>query len=157
MGDSAGGGLALGYAMKISREEVKQPTQIILFSPWLDVSMSNPDVAKYADRDPILHVNSLKIAGKQYAGELDTAHYWVSPIYGDFSRIGKVALFAGTHEVMVADARKLSRMLAEQHIGCNYYEYPGLFHDWVLAPWLKETQQAIQQVVDLVGSSMAKG
>jgi len=39
MGDSAGGGLALGFAKKLRTNQLKLPKQLILFSPWLDVTM----------------------------------------------------------------------------------------------------------------------
>ena len=42
MGDSAGGGLAFGFTQQLRDENKKQPDQIIIFSPWLDVTMSNP-------------------------------------------------------------------------------------------------------------------
>jgi acetyl esterase/lipase len=152
MGDSAGGGLSLGYAMKISSEEVQQPSQIILFSPWLDVSMTNPEIDRYKTRDPVINVSGLKIAGERYAGDLSLFDYRVSPVYGDLRGVGKVSVFAGTHEVMVADARRLVSMLADKNMGCNYYEYAGMFHDWMLVPWLNESRQLVQQVTDILQS-----
>lgn len=152
MGDSAGGGLALGFALKISSKKVPPPAQIILFSPWLDVSMSNPDIGLYEKGDPVLNVNGLKIAGERYAGDMSLFDYRVSPVYGDFRGVGKVSVFAGTHEVMVADSRRLINNLAEQNRAYNYYEYAGMFHDWMLVPWLRESRQVVQQVADILQS-----
>lgn len=41
MGDSAGGGLALGLAEVLRDEGGPCPAELILISPWVDVSMSN--------------------------------------------------------------------------------------------------------------------
>jgi acetyl esterase/lipase len=146
MGDSSGGGLALGFAQKIKNQSIKQPDQIVLFSPWLDVSMTNPDMAEFDKLDKILSINGLKLAGKNYAGDLDIMDFRVSPIYGDFSGLARISLFVGTNEVFVADARKLKLLLADRRIDFNYHEYPGMFHDWVVVPNLPETKDVISRV-----------
>jgi acetyl esterase/lipase len=146
MGDSAGGGLALGFALKIKNEGIKQPEQVFLFSPWLDASMGNPDIASIEKRDKILSVNGLRIAARNYAGELDATDYRVSPIHGDFLNLGKISIFIGTNEVFIADARKCKKLLEEKSINFNYYEYPGMFHDWVIVSNLKESKDVISKI-----------
>jgi acetyl esterase/lipase len=146
MGDSAGGGLALGFAQKIRDEGLKQPEQIILFSPWLDVSMANSDIAKYEILDKILSVKGLKIAGQNYAGDLDITDYRVSPINGDFTDLGRISIFIGTNEVLIADARRFKNLLENKNIDFDYFEYPGMFHDWVVVPVLKETKDVILKI-----------
>ncbi len=150
MGDSAGGGLALGFAQKIGNEEQKKPEQIILFSPWLDVSMANPEIAKFDKCDKILSINGLKIAGKNFAGELDVKDFRVSPIYGDFSNLGKISIFIGTNDVLIADARKFKLLLQNQNIDFNYFEYPGLFHDWVVVKKIRETIDVLDKIKDIL-------
>jgi acetyl esterase/lipase len=149
MGDSAGGGLALGYAQKIRNEDIKQPEQIILFSPWLDVSMTNPEMAKYDKLDKILSINGLKIAGKNYSGEMNITDFRVSPIYGNFTNLGRISIFIGTNEVFIADARKFKQLLEAQNIDFNYFEYSGMFHDWVVVTNLKETKDVLIKIKDL--------
>jgi acetyl esterase/lipase len=149
MGDSAGGGLALGFAQKIRNEKLKQPEQIILFSPWLDVSMANLEIAKFDKFDKILSIKGLKIAGKNYAGELDMTDYRVSPIYGNFTNLGKISIFTGTNDVLCADARKLKQLLESQNINLNYFEYPELFHDWVVLTSLRETKDVLSRINEL--------
>lgn len=146
MGDSSGGGLALGFAQKIKNESVKQPEKILLFSPWLDVSMSNPDIAKFEQRDKILNLTGLKIAGENYADDLGITDFRVSPMYGDFSNLGEISIFIGTNDILIADARKLKQMLEEQQIDYKYFEYPKMFHDWVVVSNLEETNEVIRKV-----------
>lgn len=54
MGDSAGGGLALGLGHALNYEAkpytLLQPKRIILLSPWLDVTMSHPEIKDYEKR-----------------------------------------------------------------------------------------------------------
>lgn len=152
MGDSAGGGLALGYAQKVRNDNIRQPDQIILISPWLDVSMTNPEIPGVEKSDKILSIAGLKIAGKKYAGNLKVTDYRVSPLYGEFSGLGKISVFIGTNELFIADARKLKKFMDERNIEFTYHEYPGMFHDWVIFPDLKETKDVIQKITLLLHS-----
>jgi acetyl esterase/lipase len=146
MGDSAGGGIALGFAQKIKNEEVKQPVEIILFSPWLDVSMSNPDLIKFEKDDKILNVNALKMAGQNYAGSLEVSDYRVSPLFGHFNDLPRVTIFTGTKDLLITDARRCIQLCEEEGIPFNYFEYRDMFHDWVIIPWLKESQDVMDKV-----------
>jgi acetyl esterase/lipase len=150
MGDSAGGGLALGFAQKIKNERVKQPAKIILFSPWLDASMTNPEIASYDKVDRIISVNALKMAGKIFADDSGVTDFRVSPIYGDFSNLGKISIFIGTHEVLMADASKWKHLMEEKQIDFNYFEYPEMFHNWVVITHLKESRDVLLKLVKLL-------
>ena len=44
MGDSAGGGMAIGLLEKITSKNGKPPLKTIFFSPWLDASLTNPKI-----------------------------------------------------------------------------------------------------------------
>ncbi|NND78849.1 MAG: alpha/beta hydrolase [Maribacter sp.] len=150
MGDSSGGGLALGFAMYLSKENKPQPNQIILLFPWLDVTMSNEDILEIDKKDKILGIEPLQIAGKAFAGELNLKDYRVSPIYGDFSGLGKISVFIGTHDLLVADCRKLKSLTKASNISMNYFEYPKMFHGWVILTSMKESKVAINQISSLI-------
>lgn len=150
MGDSAGGGIALGFAQKIKDEEVRQPAEIILFSPWLDVSMSNPDQVRFEIYDKLLNLNGLKMAGKNYAGNLGVTDYRVSPLYGSFDGLTRITIFTGTRDVLITDARRCKQMCEDQGIRFNYFEYRDMFHDWVIVTVLKESQDVMDKVSEIL-------
>lgn len=152
MGDSAGGGLALGFTQQLRDENKMQPDQIILFSPWLDVTMCNPVSERLAKEDNLLSIAGLKSAGKKYAANLDLKDFRVSPVYGDLTGICRISLFTGTKDILNADAQKFKQLMKEQSINFNYFEYPDMFHDWVLITGLKESIDVINKVDDLVKS-----
>ncbi len=54
VGESAGGGLALGLADNLVTEHIKQPKEIILISPWLDIATNNPKIEKVQKKDPYI-------------------------------------------------------------------------------------------------------
>lgn len=152
MGESAGGGLALGFAMSLQKENKPQPEQLILLAPWLDVTMSNPDILAIDKNDKILGVKGLQLAGIGYAGQLELDNYKVSPIYGELAGLPKVSIFVGTHDVFCADARKLKSKAKESNFLLNYYEYPKMFHVWILSQNLKEAKFAISQITSLINN-----
>ena len=152
IGDSAGGGIALGFSQYLRNQNRKQPEQIILISPWLDVTMSNPDLKQIEVKDKILSVRGLKSAGEKYAGDLDLKDYRVSPIYGDFKGLCNISIFTGTHDILNIDAKKCKQLMEKSNIQFNYFEYPKMFHDWIVIPNLKETRDVINKVYKLINN-----
>ncbi len=151
MGDSSGGGFALALAQKIRDEKLENAHQIILLSPWLDVSMENRDMLAIEPQDPILSINGLKRAAKAYAGETQLQHPLLSPIYGSFEGLGKISVFIGTHDILIVDARKFKKITEEKHIKINYVEVEDMIHDWMFFN-LPESKSVIQEIIGLVDS-----
>jgi len=52
--------------------------------------------------------------------------------------------------LFVADARKLKDKAHSLNIPLKYYEYPKMFHVWILVEKLKEADYAINQIVSLI-------
>lgn len=152
MGDSAGGGFALSLAQMMRIEEIKQPGQIILLSPWLDIGLTNPGIKAIDLIDPFLSVESLRQAGQLYSGGTTPAHYLLSPINGPLEGLGKLSVFIGSSEILVADARKLKELMESRGIDLNYFEYPDMFHVWMLLN-LPESKKAKKQILALLKES----
>jgi len=148
MGDSAGGNLALSLAQKMACDGRPPKGQIILLSPWLDVSMSNPEMKEVEKRDPILSLDSK--LGKMHAGDRSMKDFVVSPLYGDISDLGRISLFTGTDDVLNPDARLLKEKASAAGISINYFEYRNMIHDWILFP-IPEADMSFKQVVGLLG------
>lgn len=149
MGDSSGGGLALALAQLASKEKWPQPKQIILLSPWLDISLSNPEIMDIDPSDNFLGADGLKMVGEAFAGGFPKDHYLLSPIYGKLTGLAPVSLFIGSREILVADARKLKKFADEKEITLNYIEYPGMFHAWMLLN-LPESKRARKEIIELI-------
>ncbi len=114
MGDSSGGGLALALAEYFKAEGMRLPDETILLSPWVDVSMENPDIPEYADKDPWLSVPWLKVCGRHWAGSYDIRDYRVSPLFGDVSGLKNITVFLGTRELFYPDVTMLTGLLEER-------------------------------------------
>lgn len=134
MGDSAGGGYSLGLSIKIKETKSIKPKNIILMSPWLDITMNNRKINKYEKLDPFLSKQALIKAGKLWSGGDNRYKYMLSPIYGNLRNIGKIIVFIGTHELLLPDARRLNKILKKYNIDHEYYEYRNLNHVFPLYP-----------------------
>lgn len=147
MGDSAGGGLALALAQYIKAEGLHpKPEKIVLFSPWLDVSMDNDISKEQEETDLILSKETLMTAGKKYAGGYDTKDDRCSPLYGDLDGLGEVALFIGTSEILYNQAVQLKEKFESHGKSITYYEYEKMQHVWVGFP-MPEAKEAIKQAI----------
>lgn len=153
IGDSAGAGLALAFAQYLRNEGRPLPDQIILSAPWLDVTLENPEVEKIDKDDKMLGIKGLQMAGKAYAGALDTKDYRVSPIYGDFKDLPLISMFIGTHDLFWADCKKLKARLEKANIPMNYFEYPKKFHNWWISVGMPESKSVIGQVSKLINDN----
>ena len=145
MGDSAGGGLTLALAQKLRDDGLPQPAHLTLLSPWLDVTLVNPEVAPLVKQDPMLEPVSLKAAGLAWAGKRLPTDPLVSPIYGSLKGLAPISLFTGTHDLLFADCRKLQAQAAAQNIPIDYHQAEGMLHVWMLIP-TPEAKLAVAQI-----------
>lgn len=150
MGDSAGGGLALGFSQYIGKQGLPQPERLILISPWLDITMENPGIDGLEIKDPMLLRNHLKVMGKAWAGDTDRRDYRLSPINGSLKGLPPISLFIGTHEMFLADARKFKIRAIAQGATISYHEYPKMNHDFPLFP-IPEARKVLHEIIWLVG------
>lgn len=144
MGDSAGAGLALAFLQKLKDESGRMPTKTVLFSPWLDIGMTNPKIKEIEELDLMLSVKGLINAGLSYAGGDDVHLPFLSPIYGKFNQLGKIAVFYGTQDILMPDCLLLKEKVKNSDSCFQFFEYPEMQHDFVLLP-IPEAKKAIDE------------
>ena len=148
MGDSAGGGFSLALTEYLKAEGIRLPDELVLFSPWVDVSMENEEIPTYQEIDPFLFSESLPPVAKRWAGGLDLHDWRISPIYGDLTGIRNVTVFVGTDEIIYPDATKMFRML-DQDVTNELIVGEGMNHVYPLFP-IKEAESACRKVFHIV-------
>jgi len=149
MGDSAGGGLALGLAMWLDELGYEQPKMIVCYSPELDITLSNPDLKEYEKLDAMLAIDGIVEMGRVWAGGADPADYRLSPINGDASNLAPILLFAGTRELLYPDEIKFVEQAKEQGADVAYYEGMNLGHCWPIYP-TPEGKAALKLVAEAI-------
>lgn len=156
LGDSAGGGMALAVAMQLRDRGLSAPHAIVLISPWLDISGTDPALAAIEPRDPWLAVPGSHAAGGIYRGELAEDDPIVSPIHGDLTGLGDITMFSGTRDILNADARRLVRKAKAAGFPIDYHEVPDMIHVFPLLP-IPEAREAQAVMRDaILGTSQVR-
>jgi len=107
MGDSSGGGLALGLAhtLRDLGDAGRRPDRLVLISPWLDLTIANPEVADVDD--PWLVREGLLEAGRAWAGGDDPTDPRLSPLNADLTGLPHIDIYAGTRDLAYPDCKLL--------------------------------------------------
>jgi acetyl esterase/lipase len=156
MGDSAGGGLALALAQRLKQQNKKVPDELILLSPFLDYTLSNPMIESIQKKDIFLNADDLRSIRNGYANNLDFAHPILSPINGDLNDIGNITVFTGTYDILYADALALKEKCTQKNISLRYFEYPKMIHVWMIFTLLPESKKAIKQILNIIDNISIK-
>lgn len=149
-GDSAGGGLALGCHLYQVLNGRVIPRKTILMSPWVDVTMSNPEIAEFIESDFILNKDILIELGNRWANKKPTDQYLVSPLFGPCQDLQNVMVTCGSDELFAPDLRKLGHQLND--VNCLYLEGDKMFHDFTLFTnmGLQEADKAFEKIVTFI-------
>lgn len=148
IGDSAGGGMALGLAKYLRDHGIPQPAELILISPWLDVRCDNPEIGaqKLEEKDPMLTEN-FAMAGAAWAAGLPLDDPQVSPMYGSLRDLPPITLYSGTRELLWPDARKFVELAKAQKVEIDYREWTDMNHCFCLYP----IPEAIETQNEMIG------
>lgn len=127
MGDSAGAGLALALYQRSGILNYRLPDKTILISPWLDVTMDNPEIDEI--EDPVLKKSLLKLAGIKYAGKNGMKSYLVNPVLGPTDKLKNIYILSGSKDMLNPDAKKFANLNEEK---ISFLEYPEAVHNFIL-------------------------
>lgn len=155
MGDSAGGGLALSLAMQVRDAGLPRPGGLVLISPWLDVATDDPTQERIEPSDVMLMRPGVRALGRWYAGEWALSDERVSPLFGTLRGLPPIELLCGSHDILVADARRLAARARSEGIPLAYHEEPDLMHVYPLLG-LPESRRAEARIACFLGE-VARG
>lgn len=146
MGDSAGGGYSLGLAQMLRDQGKPLPGKIILLSPWLDATASDPLQLELEKHDVLLSVQGAQTAGQYWAGDgNDPRKFPVSPLFSSIDKLPPIAMFSGSHDVLYADALRLKEKADTQGISMDLHIGEEMQHVWMLLP-IREAKLARAQI-----------
>lgn len=147
VGDSAGGGLALVLAQTAAKLQLPPPDRLILISPCLDLSLSNPRIGPVERRDPWLSRITLDMAARAWAPNTMLTHSSVSPIYGDLSNLAPTDLHIGTHDLLYPDAVRFQELAAAAGSEVRLHTCPSGLHIYPLTP-TPEGRAATRDIIE---------
>lgn len=129
IGDSAGGDITLGTALKMRDIGMGLPGAVVVFSPNTDLTLTGDTVSTLKAADPILSVDAVRIMVSTYADPSEYTIPYVSPIYGNFSEgFSPTLIQVGTKEILLSDSVRLYQALDQAHIPVKLDVYEGMPH-----------------------------
>lgn len=139
-GDSAGGNFALGTALRLRNMGEPMPDALVLFAPWMDLTLADERARAIEPDDIMLTVDRLRICGEMWAGGDNPAREDLSPLRAGLSGLPPMAIFQGTHDILQPDARSFAERAGAEGHPVIYCEYEGAFHDFMIATFTREAQ-----------------
>ena len=126
--------MTVAVAVQLRDRGLAAPYRTVLISPWLDVTLTAPDIPALAAKDPFLAPAGLAAAGGLYRGRLPAEDPRVSPINGDLSGLGPITEASGTHDILHSDAKRFVPLAKAASVSLDYHEAPGMLHVYPLFP-----------------------
>lgn len=145
MGDSSGAGLALGLGLTFPEKNLPQPQEMILFSPWVDMTLENPETYAYEAVDPMLIHEPLIAYGKAWAGETDCRDYRLSPMFGTLENLQNITIYVGTREILYPDEVEFANRLKKAGVKHELVVGEGMNHVYPIFP-IKEAKEVLEEV-----------
>lgn len=157
-GDSSGGGMTLALAEQMRDQGWPLPAALVLFSPWLDVTMKDPAQPKLDQIDRILSIEGLRRSGAMWAGQLPTTDPRISPLFGSLAGLPPTVVFTGTEDLLNPDAHQLAIKAKVAGVSFRLYEYPHEFHVWMggYPKFVPEGRRALDQAAIFVQAHIAQ-
>lgn len=140
MGDSAGGGLSVAITKYCIDNNLSLPSELILFSPWLDVSMRNPDIKKNIDSDHMLYLPELMLYGTCYLGKQSRDNYMVYSVDVVDEKFPPIDVFVGSSEMLLFDCLLMKHNADKKGGRVNLFEFPYMQHVFPLMPIPEATE-----------------
>lgn len=154
-GDSAGGGLALATALRARRSGLPLPGALVVFSPWTDLSCSNPSVDGNDRADDMLSAAALRYASACYAGPNDPANEEISPGLADLAGLPPVFVTVDDSEALLDDSLNLVKRIEGSGGRAVLHRSSGLLHIWpTLLGLLPEADATVREVSDFLAAEL---
>lgn len=148
-GESAGANLCLVTCLRARDAGLPLPQRLYLHSPWLDVSLSGASYLDPALEDGFTGRRRYRrrwlhnMFARHYAGNTDTAHPHLSPVFADLHGLPPVYVQLGSQELFRDDSTTLQARCREAGTSCELETWQGMWHAFaLLGPLLPEARRA---------------
>ncbi|RPE40423.1 acetyl esterase/lipase [Streptomyces sp. Ag109_O5-1] len=127
-GDSAGGGLSIATLLAARDAGLPQPAAVVVFSPWVDLTLAGESMRAKQDADPLFIEADLRALADHYVGAGDRAHPLASPLFADLTGLPPLLVQVGANEVLLDDAVRLAGRAGADDVEVTLEVGPGLPH-----------------------------
>ncbi|WP_175691750.1 alpha/beta hydrolase fold domain-containing protein [Burkholderia anthina] len=152
-GDSAGGGLSVSVALQLRDAGGPRPAALVLFAPWLDVTLTNPKIPKVEPRDPMLSAVGAAWCGVQWAGKLSLGDPRISPLHDSLVDLPRTVIYHGGADILLPDAELFANKAQKAGSNVQLFVYPDAFHVFVGIPFLPESRMALADAAKVISAT----
>lgn len=153
MGDSAGGGISLSFAMLLRDKKLPQPKEIIMISPCLKLAAVTEDERAMAEeldeKDPIISYPCMESVRKMWGGKRKKKDYIVNPFYGKVCGLPRLTLFTGTWDVLYLFNREFYERVKSEGIPLDFYVREKMIHAYIIFP-VPESEPDRKRIIHII-------
>jgi len=144
-GDSAGGGLTLGLALRLRDAGEALPAGLVLLCPWVDLANAGESFRANGPHEPILDAERSNRNARQYAAGAALDDPRLSPLYADdLTGLPPIHMQGATDDLHLSDAEQLAARLRLAGAKLEYRRFDGVFHDFQLfGDYLADAREAV--------------
>jgi len=154
IGDSAGGGLALSSVCHLRDCGKPLPDAMVLLSPWLDLSLSGPDLQAGIIDDPILTLNNLCNFATLYLDGRDVRDPEASPLWNRFDDLPPTLAHSAELDLLREDVFRLADAWPDAP-SIQHKHFPGMLHSFhFFAGAMPEADRAVREIGRFVEDSI---
>lgn len=149
-GDSVGGTLLTALVQRLIIKEQMLPSLLVLISPVMDASFSNPGIKAIEENDPILARKGALSAKKMAAGGEPLHNPIISPLFGSFSGFPETHIFIAENDITRPDQELAVQRMKDHNVPLNVTFGSGMPHIWPLLPVMREAKSAFTEIVSSI-------
>ena len=147
IGDSVGGTLATALIHRLIIKKLALPKKLVLITPVMDSSMSNPEIEILEKIDPMLSRKGVLSAKKMCAGNMDLKDPMISPLFCSFEGFPSTVLFIAQNDIMYPDGKLAMLKMKKSISNMEVIEGENMPHIWPLLPVMKEAKTALNEII----------
>lgn len=149
-GDSVGGTLISALVQRLILIQQPLPSLVVLISPVMDASLSNPHIGELDRKDPILSRTGALSAKRMAARKLGLKDPMISPLYGSFINFPTTLLFIAENDITRPDQELSAEKMKKEKVELKVFFGEGMPHIWPLLPVLKEGKLAFKELASAI-------
>jgi len=158
VGDSAGGGYALGVLQSIVAANIPVPSCGVLLSPWADLSNSGDSYVKNTS-DPIFKLKGTFDAFSRTVAKtanLPLEHHEISSMNGSYSGLPPLYVCAGASERLLSDTETIVERAKAANVQIEHEIHPYGAHDYpIFIGWsVPEHDHALEKVCKFISRNL---
>jgi monoterpene epsilon-lactone hydrolase len=157
-GDSAGGGMAVATALRARDAKLVMPAALVLFSPWLDMTVSGETFVSNREKDPFFKREVVEMLPRMYLGSVDPGDPRCSPIFADLRGLPPTYVQVGGDETLLDESRRFAERARQSGADVRIDIFPEMLHTFQMAAGrAPESDEALHRVGEWVRPKLGLG